>query len=274
MGKIIAFSHIEKCAGTTLISAFRSLYGINHFDVIPVFKNSMLLSEDDLKIVLRLNPWVKSLAGHSLRVYLPWSEKYDFLWVTVLRDPISRMVSDYNYHCDKLGYVGEYERFIDLKSRANFLVKSICGSDDVDAAKLLLKSSFSLVGTVDRISSFMVELTNITGAKFDFYKRSRVNKTGYKKIRVQDLTKEQMGKTIEACRLDIQLYEYLIEELIGESGCYINNDKFKENISGEVKPSRMKYIAGNIYRNFIYKPCCGYLPLKRHALPQYRGEDG
>ncbi len=269
MSNIIAFSHIEKCAGTTLITAFRSLYGIHHFDVIPSSKDTMLLSEVDIQLALRLSPKLKSIAGHSLRVYLPWTSKHDFFWVTVLREPVARIISDYNYHCNVLGYSGDYADFLKLESRRNFLVKSICGDEDIDRAKFLLRSSFSLVGTVDKINCFMVELFNVTGARFDIYKKSKKNPTREKKINIGDLTESQMKMTLDACKLDIQLYEYLVENMIDESGCYVNNNKYSKS-RAEIRPSLMKYIVGNIFRNFVYKPCCGYLPLKRHALPSYR----
>lgn len=269
MSMIITFSHIEKCAGTTLITAFRSLYGIDHFDTIPSRKDSMLLSETDMQLALRLNPGLKSIAGHSLRVYLPWTKKYDLLWVTLLREPVARMISDFNYHCNVLGYVGSYDDFIELESRNNFLVKSICGCNDIDMAKFLLKSSFSLVGTVNKINHFMVELTKITGARFDLYKGAKKNISKKKNINVDDLSKLQMRKTVNACQLDIELYEYLVHQMIDGSGCYVNNQKHIK-LSNEIRPSFIKYIAGNIYRNFLYKPYCGYMPLKRHALPEYR----
>ena len=94
---MLAFCHIEKCAGTSWIYSLRRNFQVDHFDVIPNDKKSMILSRKDLNEIRILNPNIKSISGHSIKVYSQISQVPNIYYYTILRNPIDRYLSDYQH---------------------------------------------------------------------------------------------------------------------------------------------------------------------------------
>ena len=270
MSSMIAFEHIEKCAGTSVIQALREVYGVNHFDLIPKDKSVMLANSSDILRAIKLNPRLKSIAGHSIRggVNCLDIEGLSLKYYTILRDPVKRMWSDYTYSRDVLGFKGDIKSFITETGRRNFLSKSLCGEENFSKAVESLEARYEMFGIVERFSAFVEGLSLLTGLNLSQYKTKKANAA--KKTKDQEFVKYQ-AFIIRENAIDIKIYEHAIR-LCGEKGYF-----YKGNTTSQIHLKAMQhslkfaYFKNIIFRNLIYKPYMGYLPFKNHALPLYRG---
>ncbi|MEM6386693.1 MAG: sulfotransferase family 2 domain-containing protein [Pseudomonadota bacterium] len=96
--------HIRKCAGTSLRSAFAAAFGdaayFDYGDHIGSSWPSSLARRQQRQVEAQRN--IEALSRYSLVHGHFFPEKYDFLpmakqYVTFLRDPVDRVVSNYNY---------------------------------------------------------------------------------------------------------------------------------------------------------------------------------
>jgi hypothetical protein len=100
-GRRIVFLHLFKCGGTTVIERLRSRLGaasVLHIRDVPAFD-----------VALRRDPTMAArhaaVVGH---LSLPLLEAHfaDWAWVTVLRDPVDRMLSQYHHFRREAGAIG------------------------------------------------------------------------------------------------------------------------------------------------------------------------
>lgn len=130
--KLLAFVHIEKSAGTTLKSILRRHYGIGYCDVRTLSKKSKkTFNSSDLKVFLRLNPFITCVSGHSVK---PWSDletiQRTVEYITVLRDPVQRYISYYTYGTYGGGPVRtpwpfSFEQYMEKPKHLNFQTRKI-----------------------------------------------------------------------------------------------------------------------------------------------------
>ena len=123
--RIIAFSHIPKTAGMTVQLLLRRHFGLRHLDLPKGFiYTEALLSRD-----LRLNPLIRSLAGHSLRPFVDFGALEDRLvWYTFLCDPVKRFVSHYQHAVEKGGVQTPFDEWLREPENANWQVRMLAGS--------------------------------------------------------------------------------------------------------------------------------------------------
>jgi len=269
VSNIIAFEHIEKCAGTSVIQALREVYGENHFDLIPKDKSAMFASPSDIVRAAKLNPRLKSIAGHSIRggINCLDTDGLSMKYYTILRDPVKRMWSDYKYSRNVLGFKGDIKSFVAETGRRNFLAKSLCGEEDYLAAIENLETRYEMFGVVENFSAFVEGLSLLTGFDLSGYKTKKANAA----IKTED---HEFGKCQAFIKsenaVDIKIYEYAVK-LCGEKGYfYKGNSESKIQLTSLKHSSKIAYFKNLMFRNLVYKPYMGYLPFKNHALPLYR----
>jgi len=266
---VLAFAHIEKCGGTTLIRILRRNFGVDHFDVIPSSKNSMLIDANDLARVRSLRPKCASIAGHSVRAYSDISAgEYDLQFYTLLRDPIKRYISDYRHFVEVLDYPDDFSAWLHRDDRCNFQTKAIAGCDDVALAKELLVSRFMLVGLVEQFDGFLLNMRESLGPlRFDTryeISNAAVARNSRQSSSVDfDRYSRQISQRNE---LDIELYNFVRDSLIPDQASRQGN-------GAEAPASRWSLFANNwlnfLYRNMVYKPAVGRMPFRGHSLPAY-----
>jgi hypothetical protein len=270
---LLAFVHIEKCGGTTVLKLLRSAFGLDHFDVIPRDKNSMLFGPEDLRELLALRPSVKSISGHTVRhqsqleTVVPEVQYY-----TVLRDPVARYVSDFRHFVDILGFPDDFEYWLDFKDRHDFQTKAIAGVDDVEEAKRILGEHFVLVGILEDFGEFLAHL-RVLAQESPLSLDYEVSNTASGRRSKSDIPNLEAlrERVLEKNRLDMELYEFTRSVLIPEQKARFQ-DGLPASPSGRVTRmrERSRLCLNRLYRNFVYKPYMGYAPFKYHALPPYR----
>ena len=270
---MLAFVHIEKAAGTTLIHLLRRNYFLRYMDVRPLTKSGDgFLTARDLAIYRHINPFVSCIGGHAIR---PCSNLHDAIpdirYITLLRDPVERYLSQYRYWVEKLNKEISFVRFLDHRPAWNFQVKKIAGAEKLGYAKKLLGERFLMVGTVERFDEFLVLLrSKLHPFKFDsMYQKKNISKGGG--MRVGELLAKYGAQIMERNELDIKLYRYVTDEMLPmEINTY--GDKFtadvwrqrqinRTSVAAEAK-SRIDYL----YRNIYCLPITGMVR-RIHGLP-------
>lgn len=273
---IIAFVHIEKCGGTTLNNILRRNYLINHFEVILRDKNSSLFGPEDMRHLLRLNPRVTSIAGHVIQLSSNLeSVVKDVKYFTLLRDPIKRYISDYQFGVDILKYPADFDAWLERTDRHNIMTKAIAGEENVEKAKKLISTKMSLVGIVEKYEEFLEGLRLLVWPdKLDisYEIKNIASQRKTKHFQQIDLIKykKQLMKNNE---LDLELYNFVCADVLSKQREKILTEKSKTFVPKIVQYSRISSMAriflNRIYRNLIYKPYVGQWPVP-HMLDFYK----
>ena len=271
---LIAFVHIEKAAGTTLIHLLRSNYFMRYCDVTPLYRGSkMIFNAKDLKKVISINPFVKCVAGHSVS---PTSNLTDIVpdikYITILRNPINRYISHYQYWVERLDRELTFEQFLKT-GKANLQTKKIAGSDNLSMAKEILSKNFFLVGIVEEFDQFLVLLKNkIKPLKFEpmYEIKNLSNSKSPIKYKIQKDIEKYYDDIIKANLLDIDLYNFAKKFLLPKERKNYGNDFL--NDLNNFKSSQKKHFKGfNRYADYFIRKCY-YEPIfkiirKKNGLP-------
>lgn len=232
------FLHMPKCGGTSLSEAmyatipFSERIGV--IDAVATRRAAAMLhfGEDapflchedketgqhvfDLREALLLQhmAWDTMLIhGHVL-----WSDRAErhfgesYSYVTLLRDPVARMISNYRM-TRRSGVVRDgMERYLDsdiARRHARVYLRYLSGRNDIPEAELpgalaLAESrleKFALIGFLDDLAGFVARYREIFGVRL---KPARLNAAPE---RAPDLPPAQLQRITELCAPDIALYE-------------------------------------------------------------------
>jgi hypothetical protein len=223
--RTLIFLHIPKTAGTTLYEildhAFRSAEtltfdGYNHPEEIPEF----IRAPEGKRARYNL---IKGHLDFGLHRYIPRDSTY----VTLLREPISRIVSFYDharrhpqhYLYPVLKNGGDLKKI--LKTHAttelfNQQTRMIAGDEwcdlnrPVDAAALErakdnMRKHFAVVGLTEEFDASLLLIRRAASTKMPFYRKRNVAPTD---ARSDALDAETRGLVCEANTLDVELYKF------------------------------------------------------------------
>jgi hypothetical protein len=240
--KSIIFLHIPKASGSTLHNIIERQYpseviysidGLNVRDSTNQFK---ALPEEQRREI-------KVLKGHmsfGLHEYLPRPSTY----ITMLRDPIDRVISHYYYvirnpqhqlhkqvkdeNLTLQEYVSSGITTEVNNSQTRILAaidQSKVGFDKITeaafkTAKQNLKTHFSVIGVTEKFDETLLLLKKVFDWKTPFYIRENVTKNRQSK---QSLPQETLEIIQRYNQLDIQLYQYAQHQLDQQISQYLGN---------------------------------------------------
>jgi hypothetical protein len=262
---LLAFVHIEKAAGTTLLYLLRRNYLLRYLDVRPLRRASTeWFTAADLRSCLRLNPWLRCIGGHAVR---PCADLEtiapDIRYVTLLREPVARYLSQYAYWVRSLRKDWSFERFLDHEPSHDFQTKKLVGSGSLADAKAVLAERFFLVGVAEQFDEFLVELCRkLRPQPFDPRYRRRNVGTG------DDARAERFERYFDRIRAnnarDLELYAYVSGTLLARQRSNLGGELAaavaelrRSNASGE--PGRARLLLDGMCRKLYYEPVTGLL---------------
>jgi hypothetical protein len=275
--------HIEKCGGTTLIDVLRRNFQLDHFDVIPRNRQAMLFTADDLDDLLKFRPTVRSIAGHSVRLSADLQTIVPGIqFVTCLRDPVRRYVSDYCHFIDRLGARCDFAQWLAREDRHNFQAQSIAGRADLNDAIHLVETRFAAVGVLELFDDLLAQLAAIVRRSMrieldTWYEIRNSRRTRRGSSPASELVARFRKEIVAANKLDIELYDYVRKVVLPRQAQQLGTAGADRSVSLGVRGWRGRWrdtqrrVLYRLYRNLVYKPHVGRLPLP-HRLPIYEAE--
>lgn len=276
---MLAVIHIEKCGGTTLIDVLRRNFQLDHFDVIPRDRQSMVFTADDLHDLLKFRPTVKSIAGHTIRLNSGLENVAPQIqYITCLRDPVRRYVSDYCHFVERLGLEADFEAWLCREERHNLQTRAIAGAANLDAAIHLLETRFELVGALENFSEFIQQLrlvVEIPRSTFDPWYEVRNSRWGRPSVLSTSELIGKFGERIAAVNaLDIKLHQHVLNVILPRQRAVWTADNSAASLAARdrtplerLRDARRRLLC-RLYRNLVYKPHLRRWPVP-HRLPIY-----
>ena len=232
-GRRIVFHHVPKCGGTSVGRALRRAYILSQGTVTP--EASMKAFEAaregrtgqaladvselrEMMLLYMLYTDTRCVSAHipfSEAAFRQFSDRYVF--VTLLRDPVDRFISNYYWshqHPGGVGHIAEpLEEFL-ATSRARHLgstyVRYFSGEPAQDFTARHVESAIrnlrrmDCVGFLDEVGQFAAGLRRLTGKRISIG-RENVRNTGGKRDAI--LAGPLGGKVLEACRFDSDVWD-------------------------------------------------------------------
>ena len=222
--KTVIFLHLPKAAGTTLRDVFSRQYKTD--EIYELDGAEFIKAQEDFKQLDRdRKAQIKILMGHmyfGLHEYLPQPATY----VTMLRNPIERVVSYYHF-VKKLSSHPDYELIkaqnisiedycqMGRENMRNGQTRFLSGTKESEAcspqmlerAKTHLQEHFSVVGIQEKFDESLLLLKDRLGWKKTpfYYQRNTNRASSYNRAEISPSTLSAIAKYNE---LDLELYEY------------------------------------------------------------------
>ncbi|GAE30984.1 sulfotransferase family 2 domain-containing protein [Alkalihalobacillus hemicellulosilyticus] len=196
--KTVIFIHIPKTGGTSLAEMIKKHY--NPAEVQEVKFAS-------INTIKKINENIKLVTGHH--VFGHYQDTGPCVYVTMLRDPVERLISQYYYdkYVLKIDGIARYslEEYAQLDYNVNLQTKYIAGGTvNVKQAISNLKT-FAFFGITEMFSESLVLMEKTFGWKNSPYSKINVNE---KKPKIETIPKETIEKIEKANFFDIQLYKW------------------------------------------------------------------
>lgn len=258
---MLAYIHIEKAAGQTFIRILENNFVYRHCRVAPLRKeHDGVFKWTDLRLLLKVNPFLQALAGHSIVPYSDLSAfRPDIQYITVLRNPVERYLSHYQYWIQALNKNISFEEFLMLEDLMDFQTKKIAGTTDLPAAKRIVKEKIFLAGILDEFDEFLAVLQKkLAPQSFDIaYKRRNVARSNSIKKEILKKFERYRGQIEKNNRLDMELYDYVKNTIFK-----VEKQTWLENVAisapdmsqGSIRQDLKKTYIGKLYRNLYMGP--------------------
>ena len=225
-----------------------------------------VLSDVDLRTLLRCNPMAKAIGGHSIYPYSSLNAGgRELKYVTLLREPVGRTVSHFRFWRQRMGHEHTAEEFLQHPVSRNFQVQKIAGADDLDKAKDIIMNRFLLAGTVEKFDQFLLLFARRAGVSAESLVYSREN-TADKSSRL-DVPEDFEARIKQQNELDTALYEWVANELYASDvagyGAEFDADLANfQKMVGVGRVPRSRAILSNIYRGLWLKPVSGMIRMR------------
>jgi len=220
---LLAFIHIEKTGGTTLNQVLRRNFLFQFVDVRPLSSASNgEFRTADLEKYRRMNPFITAVSGHAIRPIGASSEKWPATkFVTLLRDPAKRYVSQYLYFVRIGERPSGFERFLEQEEFANVQTRKLAGNGTVDDAIANLEA-MSVAGAIEEFDAFLLRLRNSLQPR-TFDPRYVIKNVGDSRVANEILSRFR-SQIEERNAKDQILYRYLIENLVPRANANYDGD--------------------------------------------------
>jgi hypothetical protein len=271
-----AFVHIEKTAGSTLLSILRRSFGTRHCDIrLPLAKrpfddrdHKAVVEAEDLRRVRRLYRNMRGISGHNVK---PYADLHlacpEIQFITILRDPAARFRSHYLNRSP--GHAqADFDQWISQEWLHNWQTKMIAGEPNAERAIELLETRFGFVGFTERFDESLVLLAEWMNEPCFQAEYRSVNRLSDKR-RPQDIVRKRSDMSyldsaesrerIRAANVEDQkVYDYALTKIYPRQVAAYRGDLAAATQQLKDRNDRVTRLAeprwGAFMRNYIYKP--------------------
>lgn len=178
---------------------------------------------------------MQSISGHTLNYSETAYKKFpNIKFVIFTRDPISRIISGYRGWSRRNTSVPFKEWVMKLHGSPRFHNRQtnfICGSDNIEEAKNILRNKYFFAGSIDVFDSSLLLLQKMLDNNFDVrYQRLRVSSESKEEILDDPLNKDILDRLRENNFLDFELNEYIKKDL-----CCMLSEKYGHVMDKDIK---------------------------------------
>lgn len=212
------YCHIEKNAGTTMHYILNeNLPYYFALDSNPRYGNHRPFNEKTMQRLLNLFSPIQGIGGHTVsphfdyQAVLPGKEIYMFAF---FREPVKRYLSQLNYQIEVMKENWTFETFLNNEQFSDLQTKKIAGTADFEKAKSILTEKMSFAGLVEKFDEGLMIMKTQLGDDFDIrYKKKNSLTRNKQTYTLQGLSEIEIDSIKSKNRNDIQLYQFLKEEL-------------------------------------------------------------
>jgi hypothetical protein len=250
---MLVFTHIEKTAGTSLKFIFRNTFGLKHCDSLKNKKN--IFTQKDLIHAKKIFPDIKCISGHNLFEPTKYLEDDNMFFLTILRNPIVRTASFYQDFCLRGSTKMDFDEWIEDKAKHNMQTKRIAGEEDVEKAKKILRDSYSFVGLTERFDDSLKLLSVVCPEPLNLKYKKKLIATNNEIKNQLISTDSTLKKLQDANKLDIDLYNYVFEELFPQRLKEYQEEVNKVELSKDFYKSHktLNYQMSIAFNKFVYR---------------------
>jgi hypothetical protein len=234
LAPLVFHLHLPKTGGSTLNSILVAQYGRNRF-----LSYSGLVEQSDIE-QFQATPPETLYRYDAMRAHtffgIHEGMTRPFTYITIIRDPIDRLISTYYYilqskgHPDHRYYVDKkvsFEQFIEARPKNQMQVQRLSGGpklkglnpdDRLRVAKTNLRESFAVVGVTERFDESLICMKNKFGWGLPVYRRKNETRDRPSRDEIRPALLELM---LERSRLDTELHRFanqLLDEQIAAAG--------------------------------------------------------
>jgi hypothetical protein len=208
----IAIVHIHKTGGTTLSGVLKSSFGGRHCLVSAEDPEAPFFSADDLRRLRRFYPFIRSIMGHDIRTYGDLDAAAPGLtYITMLRDPLVRCASHYQYDVQRGGIDIPFEEWITHDVSPNRQTRHLAGPGASAADAIgVLEERVGFVGLVERYDESLVMMRRALGLREIRYARKWTAPSDDIKRRLLEDPRSR-DLLVEANREDLEVYRHSLE---------------------------------------------------------------
>jgi len=236
----LIFLHIPKAAGSTFDNVIPKNYDINgviHINTPQFYMNPGAL--------LKEGSFPRAAMGHfKFNQYVYQMVKDPFIHVTILREPVARLISFYNFLLaaprhgrHKRAATMSFEDFVESKTNhechngqalritghlnRRYLQRPLPTDEVLQLAQEALLKRFTFFGLTERYPEFMLTCHRLMGWHNLYYAKKKVTRDTPKRISRKDLSDAAINRARELNEVDVRLYEWatgLVEERCREIG--------------------------------------------------------
>ncbi|TWT59607.1 sulfotransferase family 2 domain-containing protein [Rubinisphaera italica] len=271
---MLAFVHIEKTAGSTMVSILRKSFGIHHADVrsweTPWNSEVSNFTSSDLRKTKRVYCNLQSIAGHSLKPYIISREDEPSIrYFTFFRDPLKRCASHYQYQIQKMHKIVSFDEWISNEEYRNFQCRRLCGQESAERAIEVLKNQIEFAGIVEQFDASLVLMNKLYPLLDIHYSPRNVAEDNFIKNNILNSTRERRMLE-EANKEDGILYSYVEKEVFprqvkqyGEAfSMDVHNFQEQNKTSDKLREGLMPLVI----RHLLFRPVMSAYRLQKRVL--------
>ena len=201
---------------------------------------------------------MRSVAGHNLvnPTRLPFKNPF---FMTILRDPIARVISHYPQIKRRRDPNIDFEKaFREWGELENLHVKLMAGERSLDKAKFFLEKNCGFVGFTEKFDLSLRVFNQLSPCKLDInYRKRRISKDGASKKSLQtDPRFLEMAR--DANRLDVELYSFAMTEIfprLCEKAGFSASDSVPA-LDAAADEFKTSYAVGRFFNRVVYRELC------------------